>query len=322
MTEPTRPLDGPNDAPTEPGGRTDRPHTGFIAIVGRPNVGKSTLLNALVGEKVSITSRKQQTTRQAVRGVLTRGTPPSPSQFIFVDTPGMQSRHRSELNRRMNQSIRAALAEVDAIVLVIEAPRWTPDDETVLAVLPPPGGASRVVLAINKTDLLKDRNALLPLLADSARRYPFAALVPVSAEKSRQLEALLDEVEKLLPEGEPLFDADAYTDRSVRFLATELIREKAFRLLGDELPYGIAVSLDQWQEDESRVLIAVTLLVERDPHKAIVIGAGGAKLREIGRLARVEIEKMLGKPVFLETHVRARRGWRDSASDLKSLGYE
>jgi GTP-binding protein Era len=301
---------------------SSRARTGFVAIVGRPNVGKSTLLNALVGEKVSITSRKPQTTRQAVRGVLTRGKMPAQTQFIFVDTPGLQSRHRSELNRRMNESIRSALAEVDAIVLVIEGRGWTREDEVVLAAMPAADGGSRVVLAINKIDLLKDRDALLPLLADSARRYPFAALVPVSAEKSRQLDALLDELEKLLPQGEPLFETDAYTDRSVRFLATELIREKAFRLLGDELPYGIAVALDRWEEDESRVLIAATLLVERDPHKAIVIGAGGGKLREIGRLARIEIEKMLGKPVFLETHVRARRGWRDRAADLKSLGYE
>ena len=299
-----------------------RPHTGFVAIVGRPNVGKSTLLNALVGEKVSITSRKPQTTRQAVRGVLTRGAAPAQTQFIFVDTPGLQSRHRSELNRRMNESIRSALSEVDAVVMVIEAGGWRREDEAVLAALPKAEGPSRVVLAINKTDLVKDRDALLPLLADSAKRYPFAAFVPVSAEKSRQLDTLLVEIEKLLPEGEPLFDTEAYTDRSARFLAAELIREKAFRLLGDELPYGIAVALERWEETDSRVNIAATLLVEREPHRAIVIGAGGAKLREIGRLARAGMEQMLGKSVYLETHVRVRRGWSDRAADLKSLGYE
>lgn len=310
-------MNPPAEAPT-----SSLSHTGFVAIVGRPNVGKSTLLNALVGEKVSITSRKPQTTRQAVRGVLTRGTAPVQTQFIFVDTPGLQSRHRTELNRRMNHSIRSALSEVDAIVLVIESRGWTRDDEEVLAALPPPQGHSRVVLAINKTDLLKEQNALLPLLAKSAQRYPFAALVPVSAEKSRQLEALLDELAPLLPEGEPLFDVDAYTDRSARFLAAELIREKAFRLLGDELPYGIAVTLERWEEDDARVNIAATLLVEREPHRAIVIGAGGAKLREIGRLARLEMEQTLGKSVYLETHVRVRRGWSDRPADLKSLGYE
>lgn len=309
------------NSPTE-ASEPSRSRTGFVAIVGRPNVGKSTLLNALVGEKVSITSRKPQTTRQAVRGVLTRAVSEIHTQFIFVDTPGMQSRHRSELNRRMNHSIRSALTEVDAIVLVIESRGWTREDEAVLAALPPAEDRSRVVLAINKTDLLKDKNALLPLLAESMKRYPFAALLPLSAEKSRQLEPLLNELAPLLPEGEPLFDAEAYTDRSARFLAAELIREKAFRLLGDELPYGIAVTLERWEEDDARVNIAATLLVEREPHRAIVIGAGGAKLREIGRLARLEMEQTLGKSVYLETHVRVRRGWSDRPADLKSLGYE
>jgi len=297
-------------------------HTGFVAIVGRPNVGKSTLLNALVGEKVSITSRKPQTTRQAIRGVLTRGVAPNQTQFIFVDTPGMQSRYQTQLNRRMNQSIRTALAGVDAIVMVIEAHGWTPADESVLASLPKPDGPSRVVLVINKTDLLKNRDALLPLLQQSAQRYPFAAFIPLSAEKKRQTDALLSELEKLLPPGEPLFDEHAYTDRSARFLASELIREKAFRLLGDELPYGVAVTIDQWQEEEGRVRIAATLLVERASHRAIVIGAGGGKLREIGRLARLEMKQMLGKSVHLETHVRVRRGWSDRISDLRSLGYD
>jgi GTP-binding protein Era len=301
--------------------------TGHVAIVGRPNVGKSTLLNALVGEKVSITSRKPQTTRQQVLGVLTRGTPPATEQFIFVDTPGFQRKHRSLLTRRMNDAVTAALAGVDAVVLVIESRGWTPQDEELLRLLPRMADReqSRVVLAINKVDLLTDRDALLPLMAESARRFPFAAIVPVSAERGRQLDSLVDELSKLLPAGEPLFDADQFTDRSVRFLASELIREKAFRLLGEELPYGIAVVIDRWEEpdpDGGRVHIIATLLVERDSHKGIVIGAGGAKLREIGRLARADIETLLGKPVHLETHVRVRKGWADSVRDLKSLGYD
>jgi GTP-binding protein Era len=180
------------------------------------------------------------------------------------------------------------------------------------------------VLVINKVDLMASRDALLPLMAESAARYPFAAIVPVSAERGRQLEGLLDELAKLLPPGEPLFDAEQFTDRPVRFLAAELIREKAFRLLGEELPYGIAVAIDRWDEpdeERGRVAIVATLLVERDSHKGIVIGAGGAKLREIGRLARADIETLLGKPVHLETHVRVRKGWADSARDLRSLGY-
>ena len=291
-----------------------------LAIVGRPNVGKSTLLNALVGERVSITSSKPQTTRQRVAGVLTRGAPPAATQFIFVDTPGFQQKHKSLLTRRMNEEIAAALADVDAIVLVIEAKGWTAGDERLLKLIP--AERRNVVLAINKTDLLADRNALLPLLADCAQRFPFAALVPVSAERGRQLDELLREIEALLPEGEALFPADQLTDRSARFLAAEFIREKAFRLLGDELPYGIAVTIDQWHEDERHAEIAAALWVAREAHKAIVIGAGGAKLREIGRLARGEIERMLGKPVHLTTWVRVKRGWTEDARALKGLGYE
>lgn len=299
--------------------------TGFIAIVGRPNVGKSTLLNALVGEHVSITSRKPQTTRTRVLGVLTRGAAPRIEQFIFVDTPGFQRQHKSLLTRRMNEAVRQALAQVDVVVLVIEATRgWTVADEVMLRLLPTPaeGAAPRVVLALNKTDTLVERERLLPLLALSAAKYPFAALVPVSAERGRQVQELLAEIAKLLPAGEPLFDAERFTDRPVRFLAAELVREKAFRLLGDELPYGIAVVIDRWTETEEQVGIVATLLVDRESHKGIVIGAGGAKLREIGRLARLDIARLLDKPVHLQTHVRVRRGWSDDARQLASLGYD
>jgi GTP-binding protein Era len=313
----------------------------MIAIVGRPNVGKSTLLNAMVGTHVSITSNKPQTTRNRVMGVATRPD----AQFVFVDTPGLQHRHRNLLTRRMNAGVSAAIHGVDAIVMVVDAQQgWRAEDEAVLRLLPrppaapadgaaPAGGAppadpaaapfsSRVVLVLSKTDLLRDKTALLPLIAGVAARYPFAAIVPVSASKSWQLDDLFEALRRLLPESLPLFEPDEITDRSVRFLAAELIREQAFRLLGDELPYGLAVSIEAWEESEGRAVVSALIVVERDSQRGIVIGAGGAKLREIGSKARTAIQRLLGKPVFLETHVRVSAGWNNSARSLDRLGVE
>jgi GTP-binding protein Era len=293
----------------------DARRVGMVAVVGRPNVGKSTLINALVGERVSITSRKPQTTRDRVLGVRTDPD----AQYIFVDTPGFQRRHRNALNKRMNESVTSALSEVDAVILLIDAAGWTAADEQVVQLLPRTSG--HVVLALNKTDLVTNRERLLPLMAESMQHYPFHAIVPVSAEKERQLDDLLKEVRPLLPEGMPLFDADQYTDRSARFLAAERIREKAYRLLGDELPYGIAVAIDRWDEADARAEIVASLIVERDAHKGIVIGKDGAKLREISRLARMDIQEMLGKPVHLEVWVKVRKGWSDDPAALRKLGY-
>ena len=289
---------------------------GYVAVVGRPNVGKSTLINHIIGEKVSITSKKPQTTRNRVLGVVTKPM----AQFVFVDTPGFQTKVKTQLTRRMNRSVRSTLAEVDAVVFVIEALGWRPGDLEVLSLLP--RDAKNVILAVNKTDLSKNRDALLPLMAESMSRYPFTAIVPVSAEKNRQLDDLLAEIEKLLPESVPYFDPDLFTDKSPRFLAAETIREKAFRLLGDELPYGIAVTIDKWVETDEEATIIATLIVERESHKPIVIGEGGAKLREISRLARADIAEMLGKRVYLEVWVRVRRGWSDDLKALKTLGYD
>lgn len=289
---------------------------GMVAVIGRPNVGKSTLVNALVGERVSITSRKPQTTRDRVLGVRTDAE----AQYIFVDTPGFQRRHRSALNQRMNAQVTGALSDVDVIVLVIEATGWRAEDEEVVRLLPE--GSDRVILAINKTDTIAERERLLPLMAESMRRFPFRAIVPVSAEKKRQLDDLLKEIAPLLPEGMPLFDADQYTDRSARFLAAEQVREKAYRLLGDELPYGVAVTIDRWDETDGGAEIVATLVVDREAHKPIVIGKDGAKLREISRLARADIAEMLGKRVYLEVWVRVRKGWSDDARAMRTLGYE
>lgn len=289
---------------------------GYVAVIGRPNVGKSTLINHLIGEKVSITSKKPQTTRDRVLGVVTR----EKAQFVFMDTPGFQTKVGNQLIRRMNRTVRNTLGEVDAIVFVIEAGGWRSADLEVLRLLKPE--QKNVILAINKTDLNKSRDALLPLMAESMQKFPFAAIVPVSAEKDRQLDELLNEIEKWLPESVPFFDPDMYTDRSPRFLVAETIREKAFRLLGDELPYGVAVTIDKWQEDDQAAEIIATLIVERESHKPIVIGEGGAKLREIGRLARQDVADMLGKRVHLEVWVRVRRGWSDDVKALKTLGYD
>ena len=290
--------------------------SGFVAVVGRPNVGKSTLINALVGEKVSITSRKPQTTRDRVIGVLTTES----EQYVFVDTPGFQTKHTSGLIKHMNQSVRASLSDVDAIVLVIEATGWRKEDEEVLRLIPQ--DATNVILAINKTDEIHEREKILTLLADSQKRFPFADFVPISAEKGRQLKVLLNCIAKHLPEGEKFYDEDIYTDKTPRFIAAETIREKAFRLLGDELPYGCAVMIDKWEEDEKLAKIYATLIVSRESHKGIVIGEKGAKLREISRLARTEIAQILDKKVYLEVWVRVRKGWGDDAKILKTLGYD
>lgn len=289
---------------------------GYVAVVGRPNVGKSTLINHMIGEKVSITSKKPQTTRNRVLGVVTKPD----AQVIFVDTPGFQTKVKTQLTRRMNRSVRSTLGEVDVVVFVIESVGWRPGDLEVLKLLPK--DAPNVILALNKIDLSKNRDALLPLMAESMQKYPFAAIVPISAEKGRQLDDLLGEIVERLPESVPYFDPDLYTDKSPRFLAAETIREKAFRLLGDELPYGIAVTIDKWQETDDEAQIIATLIVERESHKPIVIGEGGAKLREISRLARADIAEQLGKRVYLEVWVRVRRGWSDDVKALKTLGYD
>lgn len=290
--------------------------SGYVAVIGRPNVGKSTLINALVGEKVSITSKKPQTTRDRIMGVLTT----EDAQYIFVDTPGFQTKHSSELLDRMNKSVKSSLSDVDAVVMVIESTGWRPEDEEVLKLLP--HDAKNVILAINKTDEIKESEVILPLIQESMKKFAFADVVPVSAEKNRQLDVLLQVIRKFLPEGDKLFEDDIYTDKSPRFLAAEIIREKAFRLLGDELPYGVAVMIDKWEENDQGARIFATLIVNRESHKGIVIGEKGSKLREISRLAREDISAMLGKKVYLEVWVRVRKGWGDDAAVLKSLGYE
>lgn len=295
------------------GGEAHR--AGLVAIIGRPNVGKSTLLNRLVGQKVSITSRRPQTTRYPIVGIVTR----SDTQFVFVDTPGLQSRHGSALNRRMDRAARDALVGVDAIVMVVEALEFRPDDQRVVDLLP---ADAKVVLAINKIDQIKGRDALLPFMARMNSTYPFRAIVPVSARQGSALDVLLEEVRNLLPIAPPLYDEDQITDRSERFLAAELVREKLFRLLGAELPYSTAVEIERFETEDGLRRIAAAILVDRPGQKAIVIGKGGAKLKEIATQARLEMEKLFGDRVFLEVWVKVKSGWMDDATMLGKLGYD
>ena len=292
-----------------------RLRVGTVAIVGRPNVGKSTLLNELVGAHVSITSRKAQTTRHRILGIRTDGR----AQMVFVDTPGFQTRVSNALNRAMNRAVTATLAGVDAIVMVIEASGWDERDDPVLALVPP---GAPVVLAVNKVDRVKDKAKLAQVLADCAARRDFAALVPVSAEKGTQVKALVGEVARLLPEGEPAYGPDEITDRSERFLAAELVRERLFRLLGDELPYTAAVVVDEFKEEGALRRIHATIYVDRPGHKAIVIGEKGATLKRIGTEARVAMEGLFGGKVFLELWVKVKGGWADSESMVRQWGYE
>ena len=291
--------------------------SGLIALIGRPNVGKSTLINALVGQKVSITSRKAQTTRHRIRAVLTRPD----AQYVFVDTPGLQWERKSLLSERMNACAAQLLGEVDVVGLMIEARGWRPEDERIAEMLATRTGSGPVVLIINKIDRLRERNRLLPLIDESQRRHSFADIVPVSAERGDQLDELLKALLERLPRGEPLFEPDQLTDRSVRFLATEMIREKAIRLLGDEIPYGLAVTIERWTESEGHAVLGATIWVERESHRGIVIGADGGKLKQIGRQARLEIERLLEKPVHLEMWVKLGRRWRDDAAQIERLGY-
>jgi GTP-binding protein Era len=288
--------------------------SGYAAIVGRPNVGKSTLLNRLVGQKLSITSRKAQTTRHRIAGIVT--TPDT--QVVFVDTPGFQTQHRSRLNDRMNRAVTQSLADVDATVLVVEAGRTTEADRTVIRLLP---AGAPVVAALAKVDRQKDRDVLLPQMAELAALFPFAAIVPVSAEKERGLGALLAEVRALLPEAAPAFGADEITDRDERFLAAEFVREKIFRLLGEEVPYATTVAIDRFEHEDAMRRIHATIYVERENQRAILLGAGGARMKEIASAARVDMERLFGGKVFLEVWVRVKGGWADDEAQLTRLGY-
>jgi GTP-binding protein Era len=295
---------------------------GLVAIVGKPNVGKSTLLNALVGQKISITSRKAQTTRHRITGIRTVGA----TQFVFVDTPGFQTRHANALNRSLNKTVLGAIGDVDLVLFVVEAGQFQPADERVLKLL---GEGVPVLLIANKLDTVHRRAEIAPWLQEMQQRHPFAEIVPMSAKNPKDIERLFAICEKYLPEQDWWYDGDELTDRSEKFLASEIVREKLFRLTGDELPYTSTVVIEKFEEEapqkkgQKRLMrIAATIVVERDGHKAMVIGEQGERIKRIGTEARVELEKLMDAKVFLELWVKVRSGWADDEARVRSFGYE
>ncbi|PRX33041.1 GTP-binding protein Era [Paraburkholderia sp. BL18I3N2] len=288
---------------------------GMIAIVGRPNVGKSTLLNALVGQKISITSRKAQTTRHRITGINTT----KDAQFIFVDTPGFQTHHSTALNRSLNRTVTSTLTSVDVILFVIEAGHFGPDDQKVLDLIP--RGMPTLLIA-NKLDRITDKATLFPFMQQVSHLREFVEMVPLSATNQEDVERLLQTIKPYLSERESIYGEDDLTDRSSRFLAAEILREKVFRWTGDELPYTSTVVIEKFEEEGRLKRIFATILVERDSQKAMMIGKNGAKLKRINTDARVDMEKLFDGPVYLETFVKVKSGWADNEAGLRAYGYE
>lgn len=297
--------------------RSEQSRCGFVAFVGRPNVGKSTLLNRLLGHKLSITSRKPQTTRHRIMGIDTLEN----TQLIYVDTPGLHNKEARAINRLMNRAASSSISDVDIVVFVVEPGRWTEDDELVLQHIKLAGRPA--VLFINKVDQLKDKESLLPELQSLSNRHEFQQIIPGSALKDKQVEALKDYLLQQMPEGDFIFPEEYYTDRSERFLAAEIIREKLIRQLGDELPYSITVEIEQFKQDEAGLLkINGLILVERKGQKSIVIGKGGSRLKQVGSDARKDMKKLFGQKIFLELWVKVKDGWADDERALRSLGFD
>jgi GTP-binding protein Era len=288
---------------------------GYIAIVGRPNVGKSTLMNMLIGAKVSITSRKAQTTRHRITGIQTVDN----AQFIYIDTPGFQTRHTNPLNKTLNRTVTQSLQDVDIVLFVVEAGVFGEADKQVVQLLP---ADAKVILVINKSDKLKDKGLLMAYAQQVAATHNFTAIVPVSARQGFQLDRLEGEIRNYLPLNSPVFDEDDITDRSEKFLAAEIVREKVFRFVGDELPYTSTVVIEKFEQEGQLRRIFAAILVGRDTHKAMLIGQKGARLKEISTQSRLDMEKLFGGPVYLEIWVKVKSGWADNEAGLRAYGYE
>ncbi len=289
---------------------------GFIAVVGRPNVGKSTLVNRILGQKLAITSRKPQTTRHRMLGIHTE----EGCQFIFVDTPGLHKSSGKALNEYMNKEATDALRDVDAIIFVVDRMRWTEEDEAVFKLVT--RGDTPVFLAINKVEKLEDKNELFDYIATVNERYKFADIVPISALQGTQVEALLNAIDPVIPESPHFFADDQITDKSSRFLAAEIVREKITRQLGDELPYQMTVEIESFTDKGNVLDIHALILVERDGQKRIVVGKQGARIKLIGQEARKDMERLFDRKIMLHTFVKVKSGWSDDERALKSLGYD
>lgn len=290
--------------------------SGYVAIVGRPNVGKSTLLNGILGQKISITSRKPQTTRHNILGIHSCET----AQMLFLDTPGQHLNTPRAINRYMNRAASSALADVDVIIFVVDRLKWNDEDEMVLKrVL---GSKKPCVIAVNKTDRLSSTELLLPHIQELSQRLPGGEFIPVSALKKNNLDKLLNQVETFLPAGQPFFDEDQVTDRSMRFMAAEIVREKIMRQLGDEVPYAATVEIERYEYNGKITFVNALVLVEREGQKTILIGEKGSRLKQIGMEARKDIENLCGSKVMLEIWVKVKSGWSDDERALRSLGYD
>lgn len=289
---------------------------GYVAIVGRPNVGKSTLLNHMLGQKVSITSRKPQTTRNNVQGIKTEGS----NQIIFVDTPGLHQGQKKAINRYMNQAATTAIKDVDVVVFLVDRLTWTEEDEMVAQRLE--NLTCPIILAINKVDKVERKDTLLPHLQTLGERFPTAEIIPLSALRNTNLDRLEQLIIERLPEGVHFYPDDQLTDRSSRFMAAEMVREKITRQLGDELPYQMAVEIEEFKDEERVLHISALVLVEREGQKRILIGERGERIKQIGQQARLDMEKLFEKKVMLKLWVKVKSGWSDDSRALRSLGYD
>ena len=290
-------------------------YCGYIALAGRPNVGKSTLMNQILQQKISITSRKPQTTRHSILGLDTVDD----TQFVYVDTPGIHQHSKKTLNNMMNKTALKVLRDVDVIAFIVDGTHWKDDDEYVFQMIQQ--ASAPCVLVVNKIDKLKDKQLLLPWIDKIRSRHPFQAIIPLSARTGSQVDVFQKTVKTFMPEGPFLFPEDQSTDRSTRFMCAELLREKIFRFCGQELPYSTSIEIESFKDEEKLVRIHILIMVDKPNHKLMIIGDKGAKLKEIATLARLDMEKLLGKKVFLQCWCKVKSGWADNERLLKQMGY-